>query len=253
MLPVMLRTLVAPLAVAFVFTGCVTPLPVVRLSPRTPDAIWVAGRSVVTYQQGGIRAAAAFDHQDGDTVAFRVEVENGSADRLEVDPKAMQFVACTGESACSPVERVADPEERLLALDAQRSTQKAQNANNQTTSAVLVFLSASADIAAAAGGHVRDVGDSTAATAAVGEASAQSGERALAHVDSERSMWSTVALRRTTLFTGHGAAGLVFLPVVPSAKYVWLNVSVGGHPFWFPFNQTVFTPAKHTESGSAAD
>jgi hypothetical protein len=253
MMRVMARPLIAALAVGFVATGCATPLPVIRLSPRSPDAIWVAGRSVLTYQQGGVRAAAAFDHQDGETVAFRVEVENDSADRLEVDPKAIWFVTCTTESECSPGQRVVDPEDRLLALDEQRSNQQVQTANSQTASAVLVFLSATADIAAAARGHVRDVGQSTAAAASVSEASGQSGERALAHIDSERLTWSTAALRRTTLFSGHGAAGFVFLPVVPSAKYVWLNVPVSGHPFWFSFDQTVFAPAKRTESESAFD
>jgi hypothetical protein len=249
----MSRFLLAPLAFGFVCFGCATPLPVVRLSPRAPNAIWVAGRSVVTYQQGGVRAAVAFDHQDGETVALRVEVENDSADRLEVDPKAMWFFTCTTESECAPSERVADPEERLLALDAQRSNQEAQTANGQTASAVLVFLSASVDIAAAARGHASDVGQNTADVASMGEASAESGERALAHVDSERSIWATAALRRTTLFSGHGAAGLVFLPVVPSAKYVWLNLSVSGHPFWFSFNQTVFIPAQPAESNPAVD
>jgi hypothetical protein len=249
----MLRPLIAPPAVAFVFAGCVTPLPVVRLSPRTPDTIWVAGRSVVTYQEGGVRAAAAFDHQDGETVAIRVEVENASADRLEVDPKAMVFVTCTTESDCSPGERVVDPEDRLLALDEQRSNQRAQTTNGQTASAVLVLLSASSDIAAAARGHVRDVGQNAAAAASVNEASAESGERALAHIDSEHTTWSTAALRRTTLFSGHGAGGLVFLPVVPAAKYVWLNVSVSNHSFWFSFDQTVFEPAKRTESEPAGD
>ena len=252
MVPVMPRALLAPLAFAFVLSGCVTAQPVVRLSPRAPDAVWVAGRSVVTYQQGGVRVAAAFDHQDGESLAFRIEVENDSADRLEVDPKAMWFFTCTTQSECSPGERVADPEDRLLALDAQRSNQEAQNANGQTASAVLVFLSASADIAAAARGHVRDVGQNTADMASASQASAEAGEHALAHVDSERSMWSTAALRRTTLFSGHGAAGFVFVPVVPSARYVSLNVSVNGHPFWFAFNQTVFTPPTGTESEPTA-
>src|SRR4051812_37671831 len=59
-----------PLSVA---AGCVTPEPLVRLKSMATDAVWIAGRSVETQEKGGVRVAAAFDHQDAGRIAFRVE------------------------------------------------------------------------------------------------------------------------------------------------------------------------------------
>ena len=58
--------------------GCATPRPVVRLAPAGGEVTWVAGRAVLSKQQSGVRVAAAFEHQDGDTLAVRVEIANDS-------------------------------------------------------------------------------------------------------------------------------------------------------------------------------
>src|SRR5262249_47627979 len=67
--------------------GCATPGPIVRLAPDASDVVWVAGRAVTSQEDRGVRVAAAFDHQASNLVAFRVEFENDTDQRIEVGPE----------------------------------------------------------------------------------------------------------------------------------------------------------------------
>src|SRR5262245_20274232 len=109
--PAMLNSLASALGVAILATGCATPLPVVRLQPQGSEWLWVSGRAVATRAGDGIRTAAAFDHQDGTTVVFRVEVQNESEARIDVDPGDMLYTICVDETTCSARQPVADPEQ----------------------------------------------------------------------------------------------------------------------------------------------
>jgi hypothetical protein len=101
-----------------VAVGCVMPLPFVRLNPDAADVVWVGGRASVQKEVTGVRAVAAFDHQDGSNLALQVEIENHTTDRLEVSPHEMTFSACSGlaVATCTPSQRVIDPEQILAAL-----------------------------------------------------------------------------------------------------------------------------------------
>jgi hypothetical protein len=74
--------------------GCATPAPLVRLQPSAGEVVWVSGRATVTRADAGIRVGVAFDHQDGPALGLRVEVENGTATNLDVDPREFTFTAC---------------------------------------------------------------------------------------------------------------------------------------------------------------
>jgi hypothetical protein len=239
------RPLLPIVVLGFAAAGCALPRPIVRLYPAGSDIVWVSGRAVVEHAEGGIRAAAAFDHQNGDTVAFRVEIQNDSAERIEIDPKHMQFVTCFAGSSCSARQSAFDPEQVLMALDQERSQEEAKAVNSQVAGSALIFLSATADVASVARGHTRDAGERTALAGIALDSSVNGSEQTLARIDSERVTWATAALRRTTLLAGHGVAGLVYVPLAAKAEYVWLDVPAGGRDFWFRFKQTVTVPPRH--------
>jgi hypothetical protein len=56
-------------------------------------------------------------------------------------------------------------------------------------------------------------------------------------IDAQQAIWSTAALRKTTLPPGRGTSGFVFIPIDPKAHYVWLQVYQGPRKFEFRFRQ----------------
>lgn len=218
--------------------GCATPAPLVRLAPIGPNTAWVSGRAVVTKENGGIRVGVAFDEKVDDALGMRVEVENDSDDKVEVSPHHMTYVTCATaqRESCGAGDSVIDPEQMLTALDAQRSRERAEAVNDKAAMAPLLILSVVGDAASLGSRHPTN---NSAAVANDMERDEARHEGAVAHIDSEHELWSNVALRRTTLFPGHGIAGNVYLPVDMKARRVWLFVDVGPHRFVFCFEQTV--------------
>ena len=149
--------LLSILAAVLLF-GCATQAPLVRLHPNTgEDVFWMSGRAAVKKQRSGVHVAAAFEHQLGKRLGLRVEVRNGSGERIEVNPDKFSFVTCAGEddSSCSDYKGVIDPEEVIESLDARRSRVAADAADNRAFNTAMVFLSAVGDITGAASGSSR--------------------------------------------------------------------------------------------------
>jgi hypothetical protein len=223
------------LAAFVILVGCASPSPIVRLYPRgADDVVWVSGRAVTAQEEDGVTVAAAFDHQTTDMIAFRLEVENDTGHRIEVSPDRVAFRTCRDEKKCKEALWVINPEDVLTALDRKRSREKAEAANDATAGGVLLFLSAVGDTASLASRHPSLT---TPAVAADVEASAARSEATLSNVESQRALWSTAALRKTTVGPGRGVAGYVFIPIEPDARFVWLDVYQGQRHFAFCFKQ----------------
>jgi hypothetical protein len=143
-------------------------------------------------------------------------------------------------STCDGSFAVTDPELVLGALDEQGSRARANAANGQAIYGSLFLLSAVTDVATVAAGKAdATTGVATAALAEEGAAVAANGRETLSSIGSERQLWTNVALRKNTLLPGHGAAGLVFIPVDLRARYLWMHVRAGGQVFAFGFKQIV--------------
>ncbi len=227
---------------AIALVGCATPAPLVRLTPKSADVIWVGGRASVQQETAGVRVASAFEHQDGRTLGLRVEIENHTAGRVEVDPGDITFTTCLDETvrSCAPTQRVIDPEQMLAGLDAAESRAVAENANSQTFLGTMVLLSAVGDVASIASGHANaSTGVNTAVTASVMEGDRAAGDSTQSSIAVRRQIWSDQALRRNTLYPGQGTDGLVYLPIDLRAGYVWLHANVAGSLFHFRFEQVV--------------
>jgi hypothetical protein len=212
--------------------GCVTPGPLVRLAPRDPGMVWAAGRAVVSKEDTGVRITVAFEHQADDVIALEVEVENDTKERFDVSPGDVTYATCSNGTvqSCAPAGRVIDPEQVLDTLEA-----------------VHAVHVATVNAAASGGTYPRNiVGTAPAGTATAPAASASLAPTAAdtayetyrrGRVDEARMTWAD-AFRRTTLLPGQGYGGPVYIPVVPTAKVVWLQVAVGARKFLFSFTQT---------------
>jgi hypothetical protein len=219
------------------------PAPIVRLEPRSASSVvWVSGRAVLEKERAGVRVAAAFEHQEGNSLSVRLEIENETEAPIEVSPDDVTFMTCPSpdNQTCAGSWGVVDPEQVLDGLDQHQSRAVADAANAEALDTSLVLLSAVGDVAAIGTGHAnRSTGLGTAALAADGEADAARAKDDRSSVASQRELWSNVAFRRSTLAPGRGASGLVFLPIDLKAKYLWIHVRAGGQTFPFGFKQTV--------------
>lgn len=223
--------------------ACVTPQPLVSLRPIDPDVIWVAGRASVQKQAGGLRVATAFEHQDGENLALRVELLNQTEGRLNLGPANVTYATCADPAAlsCSVRRPVIDPEQVLTDLNQKQSIELANATNEQVLGASLLLLSVVADTASVASGKGNPTtGLHAASLAHQMDHQAARHETSSATIDAQRHVWSNVALRRNTLFPDQGYGGLVYIPVDTDARYVWLYVQTAGRvAIRFCFHQTV--------------
>lgn len=231
------------LILAVSMVGCATPAPLVGLRPADPGFVWIAGRATIHKQQDDVRVAAAFEHQDGDTLAVRVEVENQGNETLEVGPSAVTFVTCKGMDtpSCAEARRVISPERMLQWLDEQQSRNAADATNEATFQGTMLLLSAVGDVATIASGKGNSTtGLQTSAIADSMEHGAARHESAAQSIAAQRQLWSNAALRRNTVFPGRGTGGLVYMPIDMSARFVWIAVRLAGRgSIVFRFEQTV--------------
>jgi hypothetical protein len=193
-------------------------------------------------ERDGLRVAAAFDEQVGDLLGLRVEVANDTGERLDVDPRQFSFTPCAGTAreTCDRTLRIVDPERVIADLEERRSRERADAQNSQTFLGTLAILSAFTDVAAIATGKVdRNTGRSTLRLSNTMRLDDMDNRMAQSALDAQQAAWSNRALRRTTLFPGHGTGGRVYIPIYLAARTVWLHVRTGGQSFSFPFHQTV--------------
>ncbi len=201
---------------------------------------WVAGRAVLSKQQSGVRVAAAFEHQDGDTRAVPVEIANDTEAKLDAGPRNVSFVTCKDAGTCGSAQGVMDPEAQLMALDVGASREAAAASNDVAFYAPLLILSAVSDVAVVASGKSDGTtGLQTAALANDMDREAARHDSALASYGARRDLWSNAALRRNTVQPGRAQGGLVFVPIDLTAQYVWIQVQTGTLKFAFRFEQTV--------------
>ncbi len=195
----------------------------------------------MSMENEGVRAAAAFEYQDGALLAIRVEVENATTEQFDFGPADVLFTTCAGEAvqSCYAAQPVVDPEEVLADLDRAASREQASNDSAMVVAAPLVLLSALADVAA--------IGTGRADRADLTERSLDDMHRLdTQHHNAQQSLgqarvrWRDIAVRRTTLFPNRGVAGLVYLPVDDKAKFVRLYLRRPTKRwFKFTFRQTI--------------
>jgi hypothetical protein len=221
----------------------------VRLTPRDPDVIWAAGRALVSRADTGVRVAVAFEHQTNDALALRVEVANDTDGRIEVGPRDVSYATCksTAAASCAPAAWVIDPETMLDALQVEHSLWVAQTQNAAAMGGALTLLGAAGDVAAAGSGHPESA-HTTAAALDVAATTSGRNASTLGRIEGEQARWAD-AFRRNTLFPGQAAGGPVYIPIVPDARLVWLQVQVGQRKFLFCFEQETKQVSLVTDGG----
>jgi hypothetical protein len=229
-------------------SGCYAPQPVIRMTPLSKNLFWVKGTQVAAAQGKTGRAAVAFLRDHEAQVSFRVEVENTSAAPMLVDPATFYYSTCPlpempANAKCSTSRWVIDPEQVLLDLDAQRSRDSASNKNQTAFFMPFILLDAVATVGGIASGDHHATSHALASVAHSGAIlkgiDDQEWQQNVTY-QSERSLWETGAFRKTTLFPGQWAAGMVFIPHDLNCRSVRLHIRMGDELIVFPFQQTLY-------------
>ncbi len=232
--------------------GCVTASPVLRLTPRDKNRVWVGGTAVVSKTGVNVRVATAFARDHDGRIGFRVEVENRSSQPMVIDSNSFSFATCVRPEdkqpeQCAPARLAINPEKVLLDMDIARSRKQASNANHATFHSVMFLLEATAAVTSVVSG---DRHEATGALLLAGQEGQRIDQiearesRQVSAYELERANWTTDAFRKTTIFPGKAAAGLVFTERDVKAQGVWLLVRIGDETFRFPFNQVVYIPRR---------
>jgi hypothetical protein len=229
-------------------SGCFAPEPVIRMTPLSKNLIWVNGTQVAALRGKTGRAAVAFLRDHESQVSFRVEVENTSAAPMLVDPATFYYSTCplpemAANAKCSTSRWVINPEQVLMDLDAKRSRDSASNKNQTAFFMPFILLDAVATVGSIASGDRHATSHALASVAHSGEIlkgiDDQEWQQNITY-QSERSLWETGAFRKTTLFPGQRAAGMVFIPHDLDCRSVRLHIRMGDEIIVFPFQQTLF-------------
>ena len=235
--------------------GCATPAPVLRLAPQTTDVVWVGGTAATTAQGKSVRAAVAFAREQDRQIAFRVEVENLTDVPVLIEPARFYYGTCAWKGTpptrtCGDTHFVTDPERMLLALDMKRSREKAGNANAELFWGGMLLLDATATMAGAVGGRGRATTDGFLVSANALDSVALAEHSQATGYELERSNWSALALRKTTLFPGKRIVGLVFVGRDEAASEVGLYIRINDDVLSFPLNQMVHPVPFNDRRGS---
>ena len=224
-------------------SGCMTPEPVLRLTPLSERVLWIGGTAAIVKEGRAARVAVAFARQQGNLVSFRVEVENTASIPIIIGPSNFYYATCTRSAdrsnrQCLPARWAVNPEKVLLDLDIARSRQIADGMNKGAVAAPLLFL----DMAAAMTGSASR--DHRTTSLALESIPADDARQASAY-ELERANWETAALRKTTLLPGNRVAGLVYVARDVAANEVSLQSQIGDEVLDFPFKQILIDAMRH--------
>ena len=233
--------------VAAATTGCASAEPVLRLTPLSNNVVWVAGEAAVIKEGKLARVAVAFARQQDDLVGFRIEIENTANAPILVDPSNFYYAACTRSADaqkrnCHPARWAVDPEKMLLALDIERSRQKANTMNAESLMAPILFLDLAVAVAGTASPNHRTTALALGAadlTAATLGAIQSDGQQQASGYELKRANWEAAAFRKTTLLPGTRAAGLVYVDRDLAANELALQIRIGDETLDFPFKQAL--------------
>lgn len=239
-----MKKLIPYLLTIALFASCVSPKPVVRLTPKETKTTWEHGKEFTSYYKDGVIAHCAYQYTDDDYIVFDIEVINTTDEAVLVSPEKM--VMYTDSGKWDPVTNqivystfpiyAEDPEMRILMNDLAQSQIEANQKNLTTTSAVTAALSIPVLIAAASA----DAKDDSQRTITRTEVASIATETALDALDMSKGVnaigseliysstdaWINYSLRKTTLSKNESVRGLVYFKKPDLTKYKDLRVDV---------------------------
>lgn len=118
-------------ALALLFSSCVRPYHISKISPSEGNSTWAWGREFVFQTTDSVTVKIAYETNDRDNVIFNFEIENNSGRSILVAPETF-WSRMSGANLPEDIiqqHKAVDPESYYLEIAKQRSRQEAEELN----------------------------------------------------------------------------------------------------------------------------
>ena len=222
--------------------ACVSPRPIVQLSPTQPESSWFYGKKVMTQQKDRLYASLMFDRIVDGQVIMAVELVNRSDNTVLVAPEHFFYEGFRADT--TSLDRLVyafNPEIELREINKALSQARADRTNGRIADVVLatagVALSAALSSPAAVGeGEIYN-------NAAFSVTFGMSGDSDdVVFLNQLRQEWEQQTLRKTSLAPGQAVRGNVVFDDQPEATFYQVNLLVAERLYAFDYEKEVIRP-----------
>lgn len=237
-----------PLLIFALFSSCVSPLPISRLSPDEAQGKWIAGRKYLTQSVGDYSLTLSFYKSDGNLLLFDALFENLSNEEIDFSPLQGRIVAQKMDKTEISTLYPIDPESKLLEYDKTESRERARLANQSISNVVI----ATSDL-------IATVAEDTNPNLSQEQANAnynqreRDGQNRLADMDRQeaylesikntRLYWEEAPIRRTTVGSNEYVEGKLFFERTKEAAFYTITFDIpNAGKFAFEFKHELIDP-----------
>jgi hypothetical protein len=229
-----------------------SPQYIIRHTPLAAGTTWLSGKQYACYDDGVIRVSAASDGADGGYVVFTASINNKTIQPFTVDPAAFKYIFTEGipgtphadqKPAKGKIIYALDPEEKILDVERRTIDEKKSYDTDTGVNAAAGCLGLGAGVLADSKEEQKEVDKNFK------ELEESAHERELEHnqrMDEfrrEKNMWSSEALRKTTLNPGQTITGKIYFPRRDKNGVIYLALPMGEWEAHFWFAQQLIDPS----------
>ena len=237
-----------PFALALLFSSCVRPYHISKISPSEGNSTWAWGREFVFQTIDSVAVKIAYETNDRDNVIFNFEIENNSGRPILVTPESF-WSRMSGANLPKDIiqqHKAVDPESFYLEIAKQRSRQEAEELN-KAINHVSISLPAATSPAASNASQKTAVASiepqqEPQKPAYYREVELYSLQNKLVSLNDRKRFFDQTILRKSTLPPHSVISGEVYFQRHDQADAYELFVPVNGKILKFRFKQQIVKP-----------
>jgi hypothetical protein len=232
----------------------VSPLLVYRLEPKNDNTIWFWGKEYQQFKENEIEIIIAFSEQYENYLVFDLSIASSSDKQTLIKPEEFY---CIPKRILEKVNFIKvmdtiwaiDPEQALLALDKAKSRENAQYATARANDALGSLFKLTIDIATIGQQKTNEEIQREELEDQREELNRLNTEishnSSIKNINNIRDLWSTEAIRKTTLFPKYSIHGLIFFPIHKYANTLTIIIPIENNIFTLDYCQVSHKPNKY--------
>ena len=235
-------------ALALLFSSCVRPYNISKISPSEGNSIWAWGREFVYQTVDSVAVKIAYETNDRNNVIFNVEIENNSDRSILVAPESFwsRMSGANLPKNITKQHKAVDPESYYLEIAKLRSRQEADELNKAINHVSISLPEATSTAANKASQNTAEASiepqQKRQKTAYYREVELYSLENKLVSLNDRKRFLDQTILRKSTLPPRSVISGEVYFQRHDQADAYELFVPVNGKVLKFHFKQQLEKP-----------
>ena len=219
-----------------------------HIEPVSEDTYWDQGREYIVQSENNVEIALCLESAQPQNLVFFTNITNHNTNSIEVKPELFYYlyqINGTGDTTKKIKHRVyaRNPENEIDQIDKSIGQEENSYAVNSALGATVTCLGCIGDFASLFSGDSESSEDSFDDDDYEydWEQEKLEHEQRVADLEEDKDYWKNEALRRTTLFMGESASGLIEFPVIRNASMITLYFPVDSTLLHFDFKQQLIT------------